>query len=121
MSDMSDMDAEGIPDLETPVNQDEGLIPPRDHPQAVDEFGTTAAEARADEALADRVLREEPDVDERPIGASDDDALHGRLIEPGSEDVDGIDEEKDAVATAATDGEDGLSAEESAMHITDSP
>src|SRR6476661_2824538 len=118
---MSDTDAEGIPDLEDPINQDEGLIPPRDFPQGVEEFGTTAAEERADELLADRVLREEPDFDEGAVGQAADDAIGGRLIEPGSEDVDAIDDEKDAVASLATDGEGGLSAEESAMHITDSP
>jgi hypothetical protein len=118
---MSDMDAEGIPDLETPVNQDEGLIPPRDHPQAVEEFGTTAAEERSDEPLADRVLREEPDFDEAGVGQAADDAIGGRLIESGSEDVDAVDAEKDAVAALATEDEGGLSAEESAMHITESP
>ena len=118
---MSDMDAEGIPDLEDPINQDEGLIPPRDFPQAVEEFGTTAAEERADEPLADRVLREEPDFDEVGTAQEADEAIGGRLIEPGSEDVDAIDDEKDAIATLATDEEGGLSAEESAMHITDSP
>jgi hypothetical protein len=118
---MSDMDAEGIPDLEDPINQDEGLIPPRDHPQAVEEFGITAAEERADEPLADRILREEPDFDEGAVGQAADDAIGGRLIEPGSEDVDAIDEEKDAVATLATEDEGGLSAEEAAIHLTDSP
>jgi hypothetical protein len=45
----------------------------------------------------------------------------GRLVEQGSEDVDAVDDEKDTVAHLATEDEDGLSAEESAMHITDSP
>ena len=118
-----DMDAEGIPDLETPINQDEGLIPPRDHPQAVEEFGTTAAEARADEQLADRVLREEPDFDEGPVGQAADDAVGGQLTDAGSSDVSGLDDEKDAVASVAGDPDDevALSAEEAAMHITDSP
>src|SRR4051812_14502627 len=114
---MSDMDAEGIPDLETPINQDEGLIPPRDHPQAVDEFGVTAAEERADEPLADRINREEPDFDMGGVPDAADHAIGGRLIEPGSEDVDAIDDEKDAVASLATEDEGGLSAEESAVHI----
>ena len=56
----------------------------------------------------------------------DDDAIGGQLIDAGSADVEGLDDEKDAVASIV--GQDGaygedvsLSAEESAMHITDSP
>ena len=117
-----DMDAEGIPDLETPINEDEGLIPPRDYPQGVEEYGITAAEQRVDEPLADRVLREEPDFDESTVAQAADEAIGGRLLEAGSEDVDAIDDEKDSVATlVGDDGESALSAEESAMHITDSP
>ena len=115
-----DLDEEGIPDLETPINVDEGMIPPRDHPQAVDEFGVTAAEERADEPIADRVLREEPDFDESSVGRAADEAVGGRLLEPGSEDVDVLDDEKDSVATLVDD-DGALSAEESAVHITDSP
>ena len=115
------MDEEGIPDLETPINQDEGMIPPREHPQGVEEFGITAAEDRADEPIADRVRREEPDFDASAVGQAADDAIGGRLIEPGSEDVDAVDEEKDSVADLVSDGEGALSAEEDAMHITDSP
>ena len=116
-----ELDEEGIPDLETPINEDEGMIPPRDHPQGVEEFGITAAEERMDEPIADRVLREEPDFDESTVAQAADDAIGGRLLEPGSEDVDVLDEEKDSIATLVTDGEEGLTAEEAAMHITDSP
>ena len=119
---MTSMDAEGIPDLETPINQDEGLIPPRDHPQAVEEFGTTAAEERADEPLADRVLREEPDFDQGDVARAADDAIAGQLVDAGSSDVEGLDDEKDAVASVVGGDEDvAPSAEEAAMHITDSP
>ena len=86
------LDEEGIPDLETPINADEGMIPTRDHPQGVEEFGVTAAEARADEPIADRVLREEPDFDEAAVGRAAEEAIGGRLLEPGSEDVDVLDE-----------------------------
>ena len=87
---MTSMDAEGIPDLETPINEDEGLIPPRDHPQAV--------------------------------GASDDGGIGGQLVDAGSADVEGIDDEKDAVASVVEGGDDvALSAEEAAMHLTDTP
>ena len=120
-----DLDAEGIPDLETPINEDEGMIPPRDYPQAVEEFGTTAAEERADEPLADRVLREEPDFDESHVGQAADDAISGQLVDAGSADVEGFDDEKDVVASEVRGGDDeahlAQSAEEAAMHITDSP
>jgi hypothetical protein len=120
---MSDMDAEGIPDLETPINQDEGLIPPRDHPQGVEEFGITAAEERGDEPLADRVLREEPDFDEGDVARAADDAIEGQLVDAGSADVEGLDDEKDVVATEVSGDDERIapSAEEAAMHITDSP
>jgi hypothetical protein len=118
-----EMDAEGIPDLEPPINQDEGMIPPRDYPQGATEFGVTAAEERAYESVADRTLREEPDFEESSVAQAADDAIGigGRLLEPGSEDVDVLDEEKDSVATLVTEDEGALSAEEAAMHITDSP
>lgn len=119
----SEMDAEGIPDIEPPINQDEGQIPPRDYPQAVDEFGTTAAEERQEEPLAQRVLREEPEPDIDEILAADlddDDLVGGRLIATGGEDVDAVDTEKDEVALLVGD-EGALSAEEAAMHITEAP
>ncbi len=117
----NDMDAEGIPDLEPPVNQDEGQIPPRDYPQGAEEFGVTAVEERLEEPIAERVLREEPDFGSEDYVASDDTAVAGRLIAPGSEDVDVLDAEKDEVASLFEEDEGGLSAEEAAMHITDSP
>lgn len=116
-----EMDEEGIPDLETPINVDEGMIPPREHPQGVEEFGTTAAEERRDEPLEDRLRREEPDFDESAVADAADEAIGGRLIERGSEDVDAVDDEKDSVAELGDDDGGGQSAEESAMHITDSP
>lgn len=116
-----ELDEEGIPDLETPINSDEGMIPPRDHPQAVDEFGVTADEEREDEPLEDRLLREEPDVSAADIGDADEAVLDGQLLEPGSEDVDVSDDEKDTVARLVGEDETGLTAEEAAMHITDSP
>jgi hypothetical protein len=115
---MSDMDEEGIPDLEDPLNDDEGMIPPRDHPQAVEEHGITAAEQQAGESLEDRLRREEPEADaDTPRRGG----LRGRLVEPGSEDVDSVDEEKDSVGSLVEDDDDAQSAEEAAMHITDRP
>ena len=121
------LDREGIPDLETPVNQDEGLIPPGDRPVAAEEFGITAVEERKDEPIADRVTRELPDLDAGDIDLTDAERSYddvagptGRLVEPGSEDVDVTDDEKDAIGTLF--GDDGaLSAEEEAIHLTDSP
>ncbi len=119
----NEMDAEGIPDIEPPINQDEGQIPPRDYPQGADEFGVTAVEERLEEPIAERVLREEPEPDIDEILAADlddDDLVGGRLIAPGGEDVDGVDVEKDEVALLVPD-EGALTAEEAAMHITDAP
>jgi hypothetical protein len=61
------------------------------------------------------VAREEPDV--VPLVA-DDEPL-GRLVEP-DQGVAGLDHERDAIATDVADA-DGLTAEEAAMHITDTP
>ncbi len=119
----NEMDAEGIPDLEAPINQDEGQIPPRDYPQGVDEFGVTAAEERQEEPLAERVRREEPEPDiDDILGADldDDDLMGGRLVAPGGGDVDAVDVEKDELALLIPD-EGAMTAEESAMHITESP
>jgi hypothetical protein len=71
------------------------------------------------------VLREEPDFDEAGPARAADDAIGsqvGRIVEPGSDDTAGVDDEKDAVATEVVDDDEGaLSAEEAAMHITESP
>lgn len=62
-------EAEGLPeyaDDETPANHavaDPQRQPvPGETPQALEEYGTTAAEARHGESLAGRLAREEPDV-----------------------------------------------------------
>lgn len=122
------LDREGIPDLETPINQDEGLVPPGDQPMAADEFGVTAREERAEEPLADRVTREVPDVSPDDIDLRDAERTYdelesgeGRLIDPGDEDVDVIDDEKDTIGTLVGEDEGALSAEEAALHITDTP
>ena|SRR5688500_16433513 len=122
------LDAEGIPDLETPINDDEGMIPPGDTPIAVDEWGVTAAEERLDEPIAQRVTREVPDLrsDDIDLDAADDDDLRleegttARFVDPADRDVSGYDDEKDVIASLV--GDDGApSAEEAAMHITDQP
>lgn len=121
MSDRSnDLEAEGIPTLEDnppgmddAYNQVEGMMPPRDEPVAVDEFGITPEEGRKQEPLAERVLREEPDI------VQGDGDLVGRLVENDRGIVD-VDMEETSVARE-TEDDDGLSAEEAAMHITDRP
>lgn len=116
----SELEAEGIPDLEGSApgmsidDETEGMIPPRDHPQAVDEFGTTAAEERTNEPLSLRVLREEPD----DLATALDDSV-GRLVAPENE-IDQIDTTAEEVAFDSGD-DAALSAEEAAMHITDAP
>ena len=128
-----ELDAEGIPDLADPINQDEGMIPPRDHPQAVDEPATTAVGQRLGDSLTDRMLREEPDFGQRGSSALDavealdetgsDGGIGGRLVDAGSADVEGLDDEKEVTASLVGDAgsEGALSAEEAAMHITESP
>ena len=123
-----DLDSEGIPDLETPINQDEGMVAPGDQPVAADEFGVTAREERADEPLSDRVTREVPDVTADDIDLRDAERTYdelegdtGRLVDPGDEDVDTFDDENDVIGTLVGEDEGALSAEESALHITDQP
>ena len=116
----TDLEAEGLPaiedqppGLEDDYNQVEGMMPPRDYPVAAEDFGITAEEERMQEPLAERVLREEPDV----MDGLDDSV--GRLIEP-DQGVAGLDDEATSIASDSADT-DGLSAEEAAMHVTDTP
>ena len=123
------LDAEGIPDIETPLNDDEGIVPPGDTPIAADEWGVTAAEERIDEPIDQRVTRELRDLSPDDIDLEDadlgygelgeGDPLGGHLVEPGGEDVDRYDGEKDAIASLIGDDDSALSAEEAALHITD--
>jgi hypothetical protein len=120
------LDDEGIPDLEGPLPEkvatgdpQEGLTPPTDRP-ASEDWGVTAEEQRAGESLDDKIGRERPDVFDDPDRLRRvEEAVEGssglRLVDPGDEDVGLVDDEKDVVATLAAD-EDGLSAEEAAVH-----
>jgi len=131
-----DLDAEGIPDLETPISDDEGIISPGDTPIAADEWGVTAAQERLDEPIAERVTREVPDLRANDIDLdldqaddaddADEDGFRmeegttARFVDPADRDVSGYDDEKDVIASLV--GDDGApSAEEAAMHITDQP
>ena len=105
------LDREGVPILEEPINDDEGMLPPADQPHAV----PTAVEQRRGETLAERAGQELPEDnqlwEERP----------GQLLQPGDEDVDAFDDEKDVIAEIGGEEGEALSAEEAAMHITDEP
>jgi len=119
------LEAEGVPGLwdaakgkpETGDAQ-EGLIPPRDHPQGATEWGVTAEEQLEGEPLDLKLRREEPDIATFEEASLDDQV--GRLVEPENE-VDEIDLTAEALATDVGRDDGALSAEEAAMHITDTP
>ena len=117
--DPRDLEAEGLPAVEDqPAGVDDpldGIVPPRDVPLVSGGEGVTAAEQRSAETLAQRARREVPDAQH---GDEDDDPV-GRLVQP-DQGVAGLDAEPDEVALGVDDA-DGLSAEEQAVHTTDSP
>ena len=115
--DPTDLEAEGVPaiddaalDTDDPV---EGMVPPRDYPLAVDDR-VTAADQVHGETLAERVLREQPDQQlpgDEPVG---------RLLQP-DQGIPDLDSEPEEAADAVGDETAGLTAEEAAVHITDTP
>ncbi len=115
---VSDLEQEGIPDMDDPypgeaatgARWDETMAP-GDEPIGVDEFGVTAAEELSDEPLAERVQREVPDI----VGLEDDDPV-ARLVDPDGGGI--TDGEGDVVASEALGDAGALSAEEAAMHLT---
>ena len=115
--DPTDLEAEGLPAIEdTPRGTDdpvEGMVPPRDHALAVDDRATAADQLRG-ETLAERVRREEPD------GVMPDDEPVGRLLQP-DQGVADVDDEPEETAEAVGADTTGLTAEEAAVHITDTP
>ena len=92
----------------------EGDMPPLDRPQAVKDWGTTAAEQLGTEPLDVRVAREEPDVGMAELYAD------RQFLEPGAE-AGLTDDETDSVGEADAGFEDTLSAEEAAMRVVDEP
>jgi hypothetical protein len=108
--DDNELESEGIPDLDDAVNEDEGMIPPRDHPQAVEDHGVTVDEQRRGPLLEDWVRREERE--RAGAGARPDEA--GRIVEPDEGAASDAEPEAIAVETDAAD----LSAEEAAMRVT---
>ncbi|MBK5223644.1 MAG: hypothetical protein JJE52_12395 [Acidimicrobiia bacterium] len=87
----------------------EELQYPPDRPVGVNQYGTTAAEERIDEPLAERVLREEPEELPDPDGI--------RLVAPDR----GGAPDTEAAAVATTSPATNLSAEEDAVHPTEAP
>ncbi|MEU4368131.1 DUF5709 domain-containing protein [Micromonospora chersina] len=107
---------------------DTGIVA-ADHWTGANRFGTTAAEERAGESLAQLLAQEEPDLDPYAETADDEDELTrrgyereartGRLV--ADDEGFGEDEQADSVAwDAGVDG-GGASAEEAAMHLVDDP
>jgi hypothetical protein len=112
-----DLEAEGLPAIEDkPEGTDdppEGMVPPRDYPQASIEDDTTAAGQLAGESVAQRSWREEPE------GFGVDEGGVGRLVQP-DQGMPDLDAEPTEMADESDD-DAGLTAEEAAVHITDSP
>lgn len=107
---------------------DTGIVA-ADHWTAANRFGTTAAEERAGESLAQLLAEEEPDIDPYAEVTDDEDELTrrgyereartGRLVADDA----GLGEDRQADAVAWDAGVDGgaASAEEAAMHLVDDP
>jgi hypothetical protein len=107
-----ELENEGIPDLpelteeQRAAGESHDVLPaPGDTPLGLDEYGTSAGEEQAGEPLADRLRRESPDRPEPP-----DPHQSGRLYAVDDSDLD---------AAEAYDEEEGLSAEEDAVHDLD--
>lgn len=114
--DPTDLEAEGLPDIEdqppgiTADTMQQGLVPPRDHPQGAEE-PVTPGEQRTPEAVGDRDARLQPE-DRRG-----DPAAPGRLVQP-DQGMAGAAHEESEVAELADDT-GGLAAEERAVHVVD--
>lgn len=121
---VSDLEKEGIPDVEgafpgeaaTGLSWD-GIVAPGDAPKAAEDFGTTAAEERLDEPLSRRVERETPDEAGAGQTTVDDIAAARRLVEAQQGPAD--DDEGDLVGGMASHDPGALSAEEAAVHVVD--
>jgi len=119
---------DGLPGKRITGDPQDDMMVPGDHPVAVNEFGTTAAEEQAGEPLDLRLSREEPDLLERaattpadesefadqPYPESPDERV-GRIVE--TDEGAREDDEPDAVAYDVGTDLGGFSAEERAMHI----
>jgi Family of unknown function (DUF5709) len=115
----SELEEEGIPDLQDGYPQQQWAEDPQqapvpgDEPVALEDFGTTAEEEREGESLDGRLSREEPDVGaggatEIPRGA-------GRLVQQDE----GVRDDTESEEIAEDVGPDsgGFTAEEAAMRV----
>src|SRR5688500_3438841 len=114
-----ELDEEGIPAVGDAT--DSGVIPPRDTPQGVEEFGTTVQEQRLGESLAERVEREEPDVFDRDITDPGTVGQAGRLVATDTDESELHDAEAGSFGLVADGDLGALSAEEAAMRVEDEP
>lgn len=121
---VSDLEKEGIPDLEGAFPGEaaaglswDGVVAPGDEPTAAEDFGTTTAEGRLDEPLSRRVGREAPDDAGAAQTTADDIAAARLLVEERQGPVD--DEDGDLVGGTASFDHGALSAEEAAVHVVD--
>jgi|SRR4051812_20636807 len=119
------LDEEGIPDLEGPLPEkvatgdpQEGVSPPADRPNSFD-FGVTVDEQREGEPIGVRVARERPDVFEDPVFLQKvDDAIEGDdPVQLVADDTEGATFEDAELVDS--EGTEGVSAEEAALHIVD--
>jgi hypothetical protein len=114
------LDAEGVPDLEGPLetkastgDPQEGVPAPSNTPHSF-MHGVTDNEQRRGESIATRVEHEQPDFGLAEVGSADDEPVV--LIDDADDGI--ADLEKDLVAVASSD-EPSLSAEEAAVHVLD--
>jgi hypothetical protein len=112
------LDEEGVPDLQGPLpdkvatgDPQEGAAPPGDRPGASVDWGTTAEEQRAGEPMERKLRREVPD---RPVADRDAVALVADDLHDDTE------SELIGEGTAVPAGQ-GLSAEEAAVRVEESP
>jgi hypothetical protein len=109
------------PDLFNSEDQDpagdaEGTYIPPDEPLGSQSWGTTAEEEREGETFNQRSKHMNAEDDDM----GNDSTRAGQLVQPGDEDVDGIDDESNTVALDEGFSVDGdYSAEEAAMHIVE--
>ncbi|MGN9778097.1 DUF5709 domain-containing protein [Micromonospora sp. H33] len=107
---------------------DTGIVA-ADHWTAANRYGTTPAEQRAGESLAQLLAQEEPDIDPHADVTDDEDELlrrgyerelrAGRLVAP--DEGQRPDDEADSVAWDAGIDAGAASAEEAAMHLVADP
>lgn len=119
----SELEDQGIPDLQDGYPEQEWAEDPQqapvpgDEPMAVDDYGTTAEEQREGESLDGRLRREEPDVG--AAGAGEEPRRSGRLVQEDE----GVRDDTESEEIAQDVGPDtgGFTAEESAMRVEDEP